>query len=73
MAQRPFTITKLGRVSELNRDFDLAFWQNQSPAQRMAAVWDLVVFHHKLQKRSPDELRLNRTLSGFSTRILNTS
>jgi len=27
----------------------------------MAAVWDLVVFHHKLKKRPPDELGLNRT------------
>jgi hypothetical protein len=46
----------------------LAFWQNQSPAQRMAAVWDLIVFHHKLHKRPPDELRLNRTLSGLYPR-----
>jgi hypothetical protein len=49
MAQTPFIVTKLGRVSDLNRDFDLAFWKIQSPAQRMAAVWNLVVFHHKLQ------------------------
>lgn len=68
MKEPPFILTKLGRVTDLNRDFDLAFWQNQSPAQRMAAVWDLIVFHHKLHKRPPDELRLNRTLSGLYPR-----
>jgi len=68
MTQPPITVTKLGRVADLNRDFDLAYWQKQSPALRMAAVWDLVVFHHKLRKRPPDELRLNRTLSGLYPR-----
>jgi len=68
MPQTPFTVTKPGRVTDLNQDFDLAFWQNQSPVQRMAAVWDLIVFHHKLQKRPPDKLRLNRTLSGLYPR-----
>ncbi len=68
MEQASFTATKLGRIADLNRDFDVTFWQNQSPAKRMAAVWDLVVFHHKLKKRPPDELRLNRTLSGLYPR-----
>jgi len=68
MAQTPFAITKPGLVSDLNRDVDVAFLQSQSPAQSMAAVWDLVVFHHKLRKHPPDELRLNRTLSGLYPR-----
>jgi len=68
MATPTFTMAKLARLEESNRDFDLQFWQNQSPAARMNAVWDLTVFHHTLKKRDPDELRLKRTVGGLRPR-----
>ncbi len=68
MKPRQVTMMKLGRIGESSREFDLAFWQSLPPSTRMAAVWEMTVFHHKLNKRPPDELRLNRTLTTLRQR-----
>ena len=68
MINKQFNITKKGFVRDMNRSFDLAYWQNQSAADRMAAIWEMTVFHHKLKKRDPDELRLNRTIACLKPR-----
>lgn len=68
MKPRQVTMTKLGRIGESNREFDLTFWQSLPPSTRMVAVWDMTVFHHKLKKRSLDELRLNRTITALCPR-----
>ncbi len=68
MEKPKLIMAKLGRIDEMNRDFDLEFWQRQSPAARMAAVWDMTVFHHKLKRRNPNELRLDRTVGHLCPR-----
>ena len=69
MAKSKVIMTKLGRIGdEMSRDFDLEFWQRQSPAARMAAVWEMTVFHYKLKHRSPNELRLDRTVGRLCPR-----
>jgi hypothetical protein len=52
----------------MDRSFDLEYWQNQHPAARMAAIWEMTLFHHKLKKRDLDELRLDRTTESLRPR-----
>ena len=54
-----------GKLSESDRNFDYDFWRGQPIAVKMAAIWEMTVFHHMVQNRDPNELRLDRTVGGF--------
>ena len=56
---------KRGKLSESNRSFDYDFWRDESVKMKMAAIWEMTVFHHMAQNHDPDELRLNRAIGGF--------
>lgn len=58
---------RLGRIEDLDRSFDIAYWQAQDATARMSAAWDLVVFYHRL-KGSTDELRLQRSVESLQRR-----
>jgi hypothetical protein len=51
-----------------DRSFDIEFWQRLTDAQRLQAVWDMVVFEHELKGGSKDELRLQRTVESLRHR-----
>ena len=55
-------VEKLGKIKDLDRSFDIAYWQAQSEAARFAAAWELVEFAWKIKGRDPSELRLQRTV-----------
>ena len=57
-------IERLGRIEDMDRSFDIAFWQAQSASARLDAAWELVVFHQQL-KGTADELRLQRTVESL--------
>ncbi len=60
---RPLRMARLGRgLKNMDRDFDVAFWQAQSTDARMQAAWELVE-HYLLQKGRSDELRLQRSVA----------
>jgi len=48
-------------LDQADRDFDLMFWQSQSPAARFAAAWELVQTAWMMKGRPAHELRLQRT------------
>jgi hypothetical protein len=48
-------------LEKAGRDFDIAFWQSQPAATRLAAAWDLVESAWQIKGRPLDELRLQRT------------
>lgn len=56
----PLIMERLCKISDKNREFDIAFWQAQDAAARLNAGWELVEFYLKLKGRT-DELRLQRT------------
>ncbi|MBY0423401.1 MAG: hypothetical protein K2Q06_13925 [Parvularculaceae bacterium] len=58
-------MVRRGKISEMTRDHDYEFWRNQSAEIKMAAIWEMVVFHHLVKKRDTAELRLNRSVGGF--------
>jgi hypothetical protein len=59
---QPLVMEHLGRISEMNREFDVAFWQAQDATARFAAAWDQVEFYYNLKGLPKDELRLQRSI-----------
>jgi len=53
------------KISDSDRSFDYDFWRGQSAAVKMAAIWQMIVFHQQVKNRDPNELRLDRTFDGF--------
>ncbi|MGB5056864.1 MAG: hypothetical protein WBO24_20905, partial [Nitrospirales bacterium] len=58
-------VERRGKLEDLDRSFDLAFWQSQSPAARMDAAWELAVHAAKLNGQDVTQLRLDRTVEVF--------
>lgn len=56
---------RYGRLEELDRSFDIAFWQKQEPKARFAATWELILHAHKVQGQDVRQLRLLRSIETF--------
>ena len=52
-------------LSQLDRSFDIEFWQGQNASARFAAAWEIVEFAWKFKGRNTDELRLQRSLESI--------
>ena len=56
---------RYGRISEMNRSFDIAYWQRLGPAAIFEAAWQMVLDAHSRHHGGRDELRLRRTVESF--------
>jgi len=54
-----------GKLEDLDRSFDLEFWQTQTDAARFAAAWELVVTAYQIQGKDVRQLRLQRSVESF--------
>jgi hypothetical protein len=54
-----------GKLSELDRSFDLAFWQSQPPAARFVSAWELVMHYARIKGLDVRQLRLHRSVESF--------
>ncbi len=54
-----------GKLSELDRSFDLRYWQSQPPKARFNAAWEMVVHYAKVQGLDVRQLRLQRSVENF--------
>lgn len=54
-----------GKIQEMDRSFDLEFWQAQPPKARFDAVWELIVFAAKVKGKDVRQLRLQRSIANF--------
>ena len=63
-----FVMERFGSIRDMDRSFDIEYWQRQGDAAIYRAAWELVVFHHRDQGRDPDELRLQRAIENFQRR-----
>ncbi len=52
-------------LQDADDGFDLAFWQAQTAEARFAAAWEMAETAWELKNRSPDELRLQRSVGRF--------
>lgn len=56
---------RTGKLGELDRSFDLKFWQARTDADRFAAAWELVVHSFIIKGKDVSQLRLQRTIEHF--------
>jgi hypothetical protein len=54
-----------GRIEDLDRSFDIEFWQAQDSGARFSAAWELVVFAYKIKGKDVSELRLQKHIENF--------
>jgi len=54
-----------GKIEELDRSFDLKFWQVQTHQARFTAAWELIVFAYQLKGHDVRQLRLHRSVESF--------
>ncbi|MYE23750.1 MAG: hypothetical protein F4Y01_07360 [Gammaproteobacteria bacterium] len=58
-----------GKLEELDRSFDLHFWQSQPPKARFDATWDLVVHAAKVKGIDVRQLELQRSVESFQRQV----
>jgi hypothetical protein len=58
-------VERKGRLEELDRSFDLQFWQAQTPEARFAATWELIVHASRVKGIDVRQLRLQRAVETF--------
>jgi hypothetical protein len=60
-----FVMERYDRLADLDRSFDIAYWQRLGPAAIFEAAWQMAVHAHSRRAGGPDELRLRRTVESF--------
>ncbi len=59
-----FTMMRHGKnIKDMDRSFDIEFWQRQGDAAIFNAAWELVEFY--LREKGIDDSRLQRTVEHF--------
>ncbi len=58
-------IERTGRLEDLDRSFDIQFWQAQPPSARFEAAWQLVRHAAKVKGLDVRQLRLQRSVASF--------
>ncbi len=60
-----FVMERFGNLSEMDRSFDIEFWQRQGDAAIFNAAWELVELYYQERGFGTDELRLQRSVENF--------
>jgi len=58
-------VERRGKLKDLDRSFDLEFWQSQPPKVRFDATWELIVHAMKVKGQDVRKLRLQRSVTNF--------
>ena len=58
-------VERRGKLQDMDRSFDLKFWQAQSPKARSDAVWEMIVHAMKVKGHDVRQLRLQRSVTNF--------
>ncbi len=66
--QNRLVMMRVGNVADMDRSFDIEFWQSQDDTARFDAAWELFVFAHELKGQKEDELRLQRSVTNLKRR-----
>jgi len=65
MSSRTGFVERRGKIQELDRSFDLSFWQKQTPQARFSAAWELIVHASRVKGIDVHQLRLHRSIESF--------
>ena len=58
-------VEQRGKLADLDRSFDLQFWQSRSAAERFQAAWELAQHAWKVKRYDVRQLRLQRSVESF--------
>ena len=58
-------IERYGKLNELDREFDLQFWQGQPAQARFDATWELIIHAYRVKGGDVRQLRLQRSVEAF--------
>ena len=58
-------VERYGKLAELDRSFDLKFWQAQPAQARFDATWELIVHASRVKGGDVRQLRLQRAIEAF--------
>ena len=61
----PETMERTGKLEDMDRSFDIQFWQAQSPTVRFQAAWELIVHAARVKGLDVRQLRLQRSIENF--------
>ncbi|MFN0086988.1 MAG: DUF433 domain-containing protein [Blastocatellia bacterium] len=64
-AQAQPAMERWGRIEEMDRAFDIEYWQRQEASARLAAVWELTVTAYAVKGEDVHALRLARHLESI--------
>jgi hypothetical protein len=59
---------RFGKIRDMDRSFDIEYWQRQGDAAIYRAAWELIELYHRDRGKEPHELRLQRTIENFQRR-----
>lgn len=60
------TMMRFGKnIAEMDKSFDIEYWQKQTSSDRFAAIQEMVEMYHLKKGGSKNELRLQRTVEHF--------
>jgi hypothetical protein len=63
-----FVMERFGKLKDMDRSFDIEFWQRQGDAAIFRAAWEMVEMYYRDRGLDPNELRLQRTAESFQRR-----
>lgn len=58
-------MARRGKLEDLDRSFDIQYWQSQTPAARFQATWELILHAAKVKGLDVRELLLQRSVETF--------
>ena len=64
-SNKEFVMERFGKIKEMDRSFDIEFWQRQGDAAIFRAAGEMVEMYYRDRGLDPNELRLQRTIEHF--------
>jgi hypothetical protein len=58
-------VERYGRLADLDRSFDVEYWQRLGSHAIFEAAWQMVIEAHRIKLRDPGELRLQRSFETY--------
>lgn len=60
-----FVVERKGRIKDLNRAFDIEYWQRLGPEAIFDESWRMVLHAHGIGEAENDRFRLQRSIESF--------
>lgn len=63
--EKEISVARKIKTSDLDRSFDIDFWQSQSPQARFEALWEMILHSERVKGNDVRQLRLHRSVESF--------